>query len=968
MANTTDKSILTAAGKALLAQLNAEEKPLIIDKMIFANVPNRPEFPQPDDVVPTDDIVHQEQVEQRGRLSADSVIYSTTLTSNVGPFEFNWTGAYCSEYGVLVTIDHHALTPKTADEPGVAGNTLVRSVVLEYKDIAEITNITVDASSWQYNATDRMKKMDSDVAQSIIDQNGKDWFIEDGFLVTPSGEAYNIKAGAGYVSGNRVSMEFDRNVQVPNKPSFIYIDAHREGTPTGEQVTLFDFVITAEEKDDYIDSSTGKDIPHFVCKIAEVLADGSVSDLRPESLDKQWSNDSFVKANVDTADDILTMTVSPQQIITKRRSDKFNFVASETGSAKYVLSGKGVPGTTDGGSYFVNAKGDMYQLDYGKTLKSSYFDLDPSTTANNTDETLAFFAACQHGDTLDFCGNEYRVFEEVAGIESTSDGGVAYAVPVERVPTLFQKVLVKIKNGGLYAANQSVSQTKMRYPSTAYFKQCVDLEFDNALFESKGESWGDSDASKLLDHDARMDFCAANGGHALFFARCSGTKGNFVTRFCGSVGPAYFASCEKTKLKGAFSNAASLGYAPFCFDSWCGGSSVTGFAMHDHELINCSSHKETCLRREDGTTVGSSVYAGKGAVVAEDSDVYVIDRDGRWFDQYPNGSSKDIGTVYTVASARIDAYNPIFGEVSFLGRVSNSASAPGILNIYNPRGKARIAAIVIGNTSYSSVYAKVKGGDVEITRENLWLESSGARRELTVSSIVANQKVTSYAYIDIESNIHGDIDFGFINTRACYGSITFGTGTYDVKALCDSVGWGGASIGSRLGILAKGKPEFRSNREASSLFIKYTNKDLQNVFTYVNIDLDAALIDCPGIAPFDQLSIQNSPTLKEKVVFPRILSGYYAQSIHRPVEQLEVTVSSVIGLSGEDTVVEYFMSASRLPRASHSVLLSNGELKKCVGIDPGAGPESGMLTVQCHYSGDVRNLFSSGETLTLLSA
>ncbi|EHR7164133.1 TPA: glycerophosphodiester phosphodiesterase family protein [Vibrio parahaemolyticus] len=280
MANSTDKSILTAAGKALLAQLNAEEKALVIDKMIFANVPNRPEYPQPDDVVPTDHIVHQEQVEQRGRLSADSVIYSSTLTSDVGPFDFNWTGAYCSEYGVLVTIDHHALTPKTADEPGVAGNTLVRSVVLEYKDIAEITNITVDASSWQYNATERMKKMDSDVAQSIIDQNGKDWFLEDGFLVTPSGSAYSIKAGAGYVSGNRVAMEFDRSVQVPNKPSFIYIDAHREGTPTGEQVTLFNFVVTAEEKDDYIDSSTGKDVKHFVCKIAQVLEGGGVICLR----------------------------------------------------------------------------------------------------------------------------------------------------------------------------------------------------------------------------------------------------------------------------------------------------------------------------------------------------------------------------------------------------------------------------------------------------------------------------------------------------------------------------------------------------------------------------------------------------------------------------------------------------------------------------------------------------------------
>lgn len=309
MANTTDKSILTAAGKALLAQLNAEEKPLIIDKMIFANVPNRPEFPQPDDVVPTDHVVHQEGVEQRGRLSADSVIYSTTLTSDVGPFEFNWTGAYCSEYGVLVTIDHHALTPKTADEPGVSGNTLVRSVVLEYKDIAEITNITVDASTWQYNANERMKKMDTDVAQAIIDQNGKDWFIEDGFLVTPQSTSFNIKAGAGYVSGNRVMLEFDRSVQVPNKPSFIYVDARREGTPTGEQVTLFDFVVTAEEKDDYTDE---QGVKHFVCKIAQVLTDGSVSDLRSEgeSATKNWVGDRLNKEVIDDDDpDVVPLPI-----------------------------------------------------------------------------------------------------------------------------------------------------------------------------------------------------------------------------------------------------------------------------------------------------------------------------------------------------------------------------------------------------------------------------------------------------------------------------------------------------------------------------------------------------------------------------------------------------------------------------------------------------------------------------------
>nr|MBH9742652.1 hypothetical protein [Vibrio navarrensis] len=89
-----------------------------------------------------------------------------------------------------------------------------------------------------------------------------------------------ITPGAGYVSGNRVSLGFERIISVPTKPAYIYLDAKREGTPTGEQITTFNFVVSAEEKDDYIDTSTGKQIPHFVCKIAQVLEDGSVSDYR----------------------------------------------------------------------------------------------------------------------------------------------------------------------------------------------------------------------------------------------------------------------------------------------------------------------------------------------------------------------------------------------------------------------------------------------------------------------------------------------------------------------------------------------------------------------------------------------------------------------------------------------------------------------------------------------------------------
>ncbi|MEZ9643122.1 phage tail protein [Vibrio cyclitrophicus] len=401
MTNTTDKSILTAAGKALLAQLNAEEKPLVIDKMIFANVPNRPEFPQPDDVVPSDDVVHEVAVEQRGRLSVDSVIYSTTLTSQEGPFEFNWTGAYCSEYGVLVTIDHHALTPKTVDEPGVSGNTLVRSVVLEYKDIAEITNITVDASSWQYNATPRMKKMDDDVAQAIIDQNGKDWFIEDGFLVTPQASAFNIKVGAGYVSGNRVTLEFDRNVQVPNKPSFIYVDAHREGTPTGEQVTLFDFVVTADDKDDYADANGVK---HFVCKIAQVLGDGSVSDLRPESTDKDWSNQNHVINRVHVQAMVMDNKLKSGMIV-KTRSRKSG---SKFGGGEYQIWRKDeyrsivddLSWEPDGWADHQLDNGLVAVLQYNDKIYASTFGAYPNTDDDMYEPVQAFFSKVRAGEAV----------------------------------------------------------------------------------------------------------------------------------------------------------------------------------------------------------------------------------------------------------------------------------------------------------------------------------------------------------------------------------------------------------------------------------------------------------------------------------------------------------------------------------------------------------------------------------------
>ncbi|UXI00423.1 phage tail protein [Photobacterium sp. TY1-4] len=366
MANTTETKILTTAGRNFLAQVNAEESPFKVDKLIFANIPNRADFPQPEDGVPTEYVVFEKAVERRGRLGPNVVIYSTTLTSAEGPFEFNWTGAYNEEHDVLLAIDHHTLTPKNENRPGIAGNTLVRSMSLEYKDIAEITNITVDASTWQYDSTQRLAKMDNDAAQAIIDQNGKDWFIADGFLVTPQSGSFKIQAGAGYVSGNRVSMEYNSSIQVLEKPAYIYLDAWREGTPTGQWETKYNFVVSADELDDYQDTATTPATPHFVCKIAQVMGDGSVSDLRPEgeSASRDWvvKNTQYLVPSFTQAIN-LNIPSSAKSLKTLGYDQEGDGVSFE-----YFLSGTGTPGDTDNGGYFVDQSGRKWVLQFDDVI------------------------------------------------------------------------------------------------------------------------------------------------------------------------------------------------------------------------------------------------------------------------------------------------------------------------------------------------------------------------------------------------------------------------------------------------------------------------------------------------------------------------------------------------------------------------------------------------------------------------
>ncbi|MEE2023596.1 phage tail-collar fiber domain-containing protein [Alkalimonas mucilaginosa] len=274
--------VITTAGEQLFALKAQNNEQLDIDTFIFANVPGLDPAEPIDrsEGVPTEHVVHQQIVQQVGRVNQNVVIYSTVLDSVTGPFEFNWVGLFSAVNGTLVAVSHIPTVVKTVTEPGTAGNTLNRNFGIEYSGIADLTGITVDPETWQLDYTARLNGMDELTKQLAKDTGGKDWFKDDGFKVVPRevADSFKILAGAGYVSGLYATLDDDKIINVSSYPQNVYVDAWFDGTASSTWQAQVEFSVTDEELADYIDSN-GKQ--HHLFKLAELINADTVQDLRP---------------------------------------------------------------------------------------------------------------------------------------------------------------------------------------------------------------------------------------------------------------------------------------------------------------------------------------------------------------------------------------------------------------------------------------------------------------------------------------------------------------------------------------------------------------------------------------------------------------------------------------------------------------------------------------------------------------
>ncbi len=295
-------AIITRQYEQWAASQTAKKLPARPDTFVFAYIPGQdPEAEiSRDEPLPSPvNIVHPAPVMQYGMINTDAVVFSVVLDTAVGDFDYNWIGLVDSASNTLCMIVHTRTQRKIATRGQEQGNTLTRTLAMEFNGAAGTTQINVTPQTWQIDFSARLSGIDERQRLSALDIYGTAAFFGDGFLVTRADAAYQVNAGLGYVGGLRCHPPANSLIAVKRFPTFIWADASFQGKVTSRWETVVK-LIDADALQDYIDP---QGFPHYVTKLARINNDGSVTDLRLKgSQGEQEASRLFLRKDANLSD------------------------------------------------------------------------------------------------------------------------------------------------------------------------------------------------------------------------------------------------------------------------------------------------------------------------------------------------------------------------------------------------------------------------------------------------------------------------------------------------------------------------------------------------------------------------------------------------------------------------------------------------------------------------------------------
>ncbi len=278
---------ITLAGEKLIAQKQAANLPLTVARFVLANVPglnvtgpvNRAGLKPP-----AAQIVHTASVTQQGFVNPNQVVYSLLMGTDIGDFDWNWIGLETSE-DVLLSVAYVPVQQKRKNIlPDQVGNNVTRNFLVVFDGAQQLTNIKIDASTWQFDYTARMKGIDERERLSNRDMFGRACFFGSGLQLQRLGSTYQVSPGTAYVEGVRLQLNETLPVTVPSLPNKAWLDVvlQRE---LNDVVASFKVVFGQDAKVDYVDSASAR---HYLVPLADITGTSTLVDLRPiEAIDRE---------------------------------------------------------------------------------------------------------------------------------------------------------------------------------------------------------------------------------------------------------------------------------------------------------------------------------------------------------------------------------------------------------------------------------------------------------------------------------------------------------------------------------------------------------------------------------------------------------------------------------------------------------------------------------------------------------
>lgn len=272
---------ITLNGESVIAAKQGANEALEITEFVLANIPGL--GAEPADRIPTlptlGQIVDVRTFTKAGYLQSNQVVYSITMDTDVGDYSFNWIGLRDVD-GNIIAVSYIPVIEKRKTNGSVQGNNLTRSFLIQYSGIAATTAIDVPAGTWQIDFTARLWGIDERERLSNFDSYGHEYFFDNGFMVSLQvGNIYDIAPGLAYVGGIRSKLTAISHVTAAAKPTSVWMDVSLQGDVSDVSAIITSSVNAAAQAD-YID---GLGFTHYMAKLADIAADGSVTDTRNTS-------------------------------------------------------------------------------------------------------------------------------------------------------------------------------------------------------------------------------------------------------------------------------------------------------------------------------------------------------------------------------------------------------------------------------------------------------------------------------------------------------------------------------------------------------------------------------------------------------------------------------------------------------------------------------------------------------------